>query len=123
MEKILLVDNHPFIRLGIRSQLSDYQDYCIVGEAENGAEAKELLKELNPDIVISSIVLPDVNGIELTKYIASNHVNVKVLILSQLVNNEVVTNAIDAGATGYLSKKSDTEELIKHYYETGEEIQ
>ena len=113
MQKILLVDKHPLIRIGIRDLILDYEGYTVVGEASNGKEALTILDELSPDIIITNVVMPDLNGIQLTRQAIKNNPNVRVLILSQLVNNDVVTNAIDAGATGYLSKESDPNELIE----------
>jgi DNA-binding NarL/FixJ family response regulator len=115
---ILLVDDHPFIREGLKaiisnnSKESDTHRYEIVGEAGNGSEAIDKVQRLKPDLCLMDISLPDQSGIELTGEIKRCFPMTKVLILSMHSKIEYIAEAMQAGAAGYLVKDSASEKLM-----------
>lgn len=112
--KIILVDDHLIVRDGIRALLEHEQNIQIVGEAENGKQAISLVMELDPDIILMDISMPDISGIEVTRQLKEiNKSKVRILILSMYVNEDFVNSAIKAGANGYLPKNTSKDELIK----------
>jgi len=110
---ILIVDDHPFFREGLKSLILKNEGYEIVGEAGNGEEGLKKAKELRPDIVIMDLSLPDTSGIEVTRNIREHLAEIQVLILSMHLKVEYVTEAFRAGATGYVTKESTTERLFE----------
>jgi DNA-binding NarL/FixJ family response regulator len=122
MIKVLVVDDHAILRDGIRSLLESQEDILVVGEAENGVEAIEFLKICFPDIVLMDISMPQMNGLEATRYIREHFPQVKVLILTQHDNYEYVSPALQAGAAGYVLKRSGRREMLnalRQVYEQG----
>lgn len=115
MEKIniLLVDDHTIVRDGIKATLKDQTNFVIVGEAVNGLEAIESVKQLNPDVVIMDITMPEMNGIDAAMAISKKHPNSKVLILSMHDNETYILKSVEAGAYGYLLKDVDKPEFVK----------
>lgn len=112
MIKVLVVDDHAILRDGIRSLLESQEDILVIGEAENGMEAIELVKRDPPDIVLMDISMPQMNGLEATRFIHDHYPQVKVLILTQHDNPEYITPALQAGAAGYVLKRSGRRELL-----------
>jgi two-component system, NarL family, nitrate/nitrite response regulator NarL len=110
--KILLVDDHPFLREGIRSYLSSQDHFEIVGEVGNGHEAIVESQKLHPDVVVMDISMPVMNGLEATRYLRKYLPTAKVLILSMHEQEEFTTQIIEAGARGYLPKNCDPDALI-----------
>jgi DNA-binding NarL/FixJ family response regulator len=111
--KIILVDDHQMFRDGVRSVLSDEENIDIIGEIGAAEGLYELLKILNPDLIITDISLPGISGIEIAKYVCKNYPNVKILILSMHSNEEFITKALNAGANGYLPKDTSMTELLE----------
>jgi DNA-binding NarL/FixJ family response regulator len=110
--RIFLVEDHHIMRRGLASLLMTELEAEIVGEAASGEDALALLKAENlPDVVIMDISLPGINGIETTRSIRTLYPDVKVLVLSMYNNPTVLHEAIQAGASGYILKKSMVEEL------------
>lgn len=109
---ILLVDDHPLFRKGLRLLLERQKDFLIVGEAGSGQEAIELAKNQPPDVVIMDIAMPDVDGIDATKQIRAKMPSVKVVALSMHAGRRFVENMLQAGAVGYILKKSVPEDLV-----------
>ncbi len=112
MIKVLVVDDHAILRDGIRSLLESQQDILVVGEAADGAEAIEQTGKLFPDIVLMDISMPNMNGLEATRLIKEKFPQVKVLILTQHDNREYISPALQAGASGYVLKRSGRRELL-----------
>jgi DNA-binding NarL/FixJ family response regulator len=112
MIRVLVVDDHAILRDGIRSILESQEDIQVVGEAENGLEAIEHIKKAPPDIVLMDISMPAMNGLEATRYIKEHFPAVKVLILTQHDNHEYITPALQAGAAGYVLKRSGRREML-----------
>jgi len=109
---IFLVDDHQIVRDGIKSLLLDSSEISIAGEALNGKELMEKLETIKPDVILMDISLPDISGIELTKQVTQNFPEIKVVILSMYTQEEFITNAIAAGAKGYLPKNTTQQELL-----------
>lgn len=109
---IFLVDDHQIVRDGIKSLLLDSSEISIAGEALNGKELMEKLETIKPDVILMDISLPDISGIELTKQVTQNFPEIKVVILSMYTQEEFITNAIVAGAKGYLPKNTTQQELL-----------
>lgn len=112
MIRVLVVDDHAILRDGIRSILESQEDIRVVGEAENGLEAIEHIKRTPPDIVLMDISMPGMNGLEATRFIKRNFPQVKVLILTQHDNHEYIAPALQAGAAGYVLKRSGRREML-----------
>lgn len=110
--KIVLVDDHHVVRKGLALLLNSHPDMSVIGEGTNGKEAIELAKKLTPEIMIMDLLMPVMDGIDATKHIVETIPNVKVLILTSMSDQDHTIPALDAGASGYLLKESDPEELI-----------
>jgi two-component system response regulator DegU len=110
---ILLVDDHTIVRDGIKATLKDQTNFIIVGEAVNGLDAIESVKQLNPDVVIMDITMPEMNGIDAAMTISKKYPDSKVLILSMHDNETYILKSVEAGAYGYLLKDVDKAEFIK----------
>ena len=110
--KILLADDHAIIRQGLCSLLEKQPDIEVVGAAEDGQEAMELVREKRPDIVIMDISMPNLNGIDAARKITSELENVKVIALSIHSSRRFVTEMLKAGASGYILKECLFDELL-----------
>ena len=110
---ILIVDDHPFFRDGVKSLLAKQSTYRVAGEAGSGEEGLKKAKEIRPDLVIMDIGLPDVSGIDITRSIREILAETRVVILSMHLKIEYITKAFQAGATGYITKESATERLLE----------
>ena len=111
--KILLVDDHQMVRLGLKSYLELQDDIAEVSEAVNGKEGVELALASRPDVIIMDIVMPEMNGIEATLAILKEWPEAKILILTSYLDNEKIYPVLDAGAHGYMLKTSSTEEILR----------
>ena len=109
--KILLVDDHKILRDGICSIVKGYPDMEVIGEAADGKKALQLVEELSPDVVIMDISMPDLNGIDATRRIISDHPKIKVIALSMHHDKQFVSEIFKAGASGYLLKDCAFDEL------------
>ena len=110
---ILIVDDHPFFREGVKSLLAKQSTYEVVGEAGNGKKGFRKAKELRPDLVIMDIGLPDISGIEVTRKIRELLPETRVVILSMHLKIDYIIKAFRAGATGYITKESATGRLLE----------
>ncbi len=109
--KVLLVDDHYLVREGIRSSLRHYPFIAVVGEAAEGAEAVELVKQLAPHVVLMDINMPGMNGLEATALIRARHPATKVIALTMHDKKEYVLSILRAGADGYVLKDTSPQEL------------
>ena len=109
---ILLVDDHPLFRKGLRLLLEEESDMRVVGEAGDGREAIERVRELSPDVVVMDISMPNLNGIEATQQILFYSPETKVVALSIHAGKRYVRDMLSAGAAGYILKDSVPEEMI-----------
>lgn len=110
--RILLVDDHPIVREGLKSHLATHDEVLVVGEAADGKEAMAKAKELSPDVVIMDISLPDMNGLEATRKLQSAVPTAKVLILTMHEDRNYIIESVRAGARGYVLKDASPEELL-----------
>ena len=104
--RLLLVDDHPVVREGLRVMLSVHQEFSIVGEASSGEEALEMVKQLVPHVVLTDIRMPGMDGIELTRQIKAIDPSIAVIVLTIHENEWYLMDALRAGASGYLVKDS-----------------
>jgi len=109
---ILLVDDHALVRRGFRRLLEDEEGITVVGEAEDGIRAVQMVRELNPRIVLMDCSMPGGDGISATREIARSHPKSSVLMLSMHSEDTLVRQAIDAGARGYILKKAADLDLM-----------
>ncbi|MBI4473252.1 MAG: response regulator transcription factor [Acidobacteria bacterium] len=109
--KLLIVDDHAILRQGLRRILEAEADMAVIGEAATGADAVKKARQLKPDVVIMDISLPDQDGIESMRQIVKT-VSTRVLILSVHLEHQVITEAVAAGAAGYLAKDTLDQELV-----------
>jgi DNA-binding NarL/FixJ family response regulator len=109
--RVLLVDDHPVVRTGLRIVLEQDGTIAVIGEAERGREAAYLALQLKPDIVLMDINLPDINGMEATKLIKASNPSIRVLVVSLHKEPEHVIGMLEAGADGYLVKQCQPDEL------------
>jgi DNA-binding NarL/FixJ family response regulator len=109
--KIILADDHRIMREGLRALLEKEAGIEVIAEADNGRTTVELSRELNPDVVVIDIGMPDLNGIDATRQIVSESPAVKVIALSMHSDRKFVREMLSAGASGYLLKDSAFEEL------------
>lgn len=110
--RILLADDHAVVRAGLRMLLGADAELQIVGEAETGVQALRLTAELEPDVVLMDISMPDMNGIEATRRIKAAHPNVAVLALTMHEDDQYFFEMLAAGASGYVPKRAAPNDLI-----------
>src|SRR5499426_2490922 len=111
--RVVLADDHTVVRQGLRALLMSEEDIDIVGEAENGRQAIQLVKKLLPDVAVIDIAMPVLNGLEATRQITRSVPSTKVLILSSYSDDEYIQQLTEAGAAGYLVKQTAANELLK----------
>ena len=109
--RILIVDDHGIIRQGLRLYLEFDPELMVVGEATNGIQALQLVQTLRPDIVLMDILMPMMDGLEATLAIRQDFPDTEVIILTSVVDENVISQCIRAGAIGYLLKDTRSEEL------------
>jgi DNA-binding NarL/FixJ family response regulator len=110
--RVALVDDHSLVRDGIKALLAVMSPLEMVGEAENGAQAIEMVGRCQPDLLLVDISLPDMNGLELTRVLRSQYPSLKVLVLSMYDNYEYVSESVRSGASGYVLKNAPSREII-----------
>jgi two-component system response regulator NreC len=113
MPRVLIVDDHAFIRRGVQTILHAFPEWEFCGEAENGKEAIRLADELKPEVIIMDVSMPGLNGIEATRAIRKTQPNVKIVLLTLHESAELLRSAFRAGARGYLLKTDAEQELVK----------
>ncbi|MFH6934987.1 response regulator [Flavobacterium sp. FlaQc-30] len=111
--RVVLADDHVFVRDGIKSLLENEANIEVVGEAIDGADALDVVVESKPDLLIVDIRMPNLTGIEVVEKLRSENNNVKIIMLSMHESEEYVLKSIKAGADGYLLKGSSKEEFLK----------
>ncbi len=111
--KVLIVDDHPLFRQGVRWSLETAEDIHIVGEAENGQEAIKLSDRFHPDVVLVDINLPGLNGLEVARVIKRHHPRIAIVVVSVYEDDEQLFQAIKVGAAAYSSKDVHPRELLE----------
>ena len=118
MIKVLLVDDHEMVRLGVSAYLTVQEDIEVIAQAENGKIGVEKALELKPDIILMDLVMPVMDGIEATKEILSKWKEAKIIIVTSFIDDEKVYPAISAGAKSYLLKTSSASEIAQAIRDT-----
>ncbi|MBD7938506.1 MULTISPECIES: response regulator transcription factor [Cytobacillus] len=111
MIRVLFVDDHEMVRIGVTAYLSAQPDIEVIGEADNGKQAIELAMELRPDIILMDLVMKEMDGIEATKHIIEKWPEAKIIIVTSFLDDEKVYPALEAGATSYMLKTSKASEI------------
>lgn len=113
MVRILVADDHHVVRRGLVFFLKTQPGIEIVGEAANGEEVVNLVKQLMPDVILMDLMMPVMNGIEATRIITSKYPSIKVLVLTSFSDQDHVLPALEAGAAGYQLKDIEPDELVR----------
>ncbi|MGX7199946.1 response regulator [Enterococcus nangangensis] len=113
MIRVMLVDDHEMVRIGVSAYLSIQEDIEVVGEAENGLIGYEKALDLRPDVILMDLVMDVMDGIESTKAILKDWPEAKIIIVTSFIDDEKVYPAIEAGAAGYLLKTSSAQEIAE----------
>ncbi|HTC43075.1 MAG TPA: response regulator transcription factor [Candidatus Acidoferrales bacterium] len=113
MPRVLIVDDHAFIRRGVETILQSFPEWEVCGEASNGSDAVQLANQLSPEVVLMDVTMPGMNGLEATRIIRKQHPDVKVILLTLHESSEVLRSGFRAGANGYLLKADAEDELMK----------
>lgn len=113
MRKILLVDDHALIRDAIKAYFKENTEFELAGEAKNGVQALDLMKENQYDLILSDINMPEMDGLELMKNIKSDYPDQKVLVLTMFNDNAQIKKMIELGANGYILKNATKSELFE----------
>ena len=111
--RLLIVDDHVMIRLGLSALMADEPDIKIVGEADTAAEALEMFDKLMPDVTLMDGILPDLHGVEATRAILAKHPQAKVILISINETAEDIHRAIEAGASGYVPKSHNQDSIVR----------
>lgn len=109
----MVVDDHLVVREGLITLLETFPDFDLVGEASSGEEAIHLCAQLEPDVVLMDLVMPDISGVEATRTIRQRHPDSQVLAVTSFKETEMVRGVLEAGAIGYLLKTVSAEELAQ----------
>jgi PAS domain S-box-containing protein len=118
--RVLVVDDHEFVRRGVRSLLLSQSNYEVCGEAVDGQDALEKARELKPDVIVMDVSMPKLNGLEATRLIRSMLPDSEVLILSQHESSQMLKEAVKAGARGYVVKSSISKDLLTALADVGQ---
>jgi NarL family two-component system response regulator LiaR len=110
---VLLVDDHKLVRQGVRAFLEAHAEFLVVGEAESGAEAVKLAEEHIPDVVLMDLIMPEMDGVEATRQVKNISPRSQIVVLTSYHEDEHIFPALEAGATSYLLKDIDMEELAE----------
>jgi two-component system, NarL family, response regulator LiaR len=116
--RILIVDDHTVVREGLNALFSAEPEMEVVGMASNGREAVELARELNPDVILLDLVMPEMDGVQATRKIKENNPQARILVLTSFAEEHQVYSAIKAGAIGYLMKDTSSDQLIQAIQDT-----
>ncbi|MCA0403612.1 MAG: UvrY/SirA/GacA family response regulator transcription factor [Proteobacteria bacterium] len=111
MIKVLIVDDHALVRMGIRRLLDDLADMEVVADAESGEQALTLVKTHKPDVVLLDMKMPGIDGWEVTRRLKKSHPQIKVIAVTALYAEPLPTRVLQLGAMGYLTKESGAEEM------------
>jgi len=111
--RVLIVDDHPMVRRGLRLFLETSEDMEVVGEAENGRVAVELAEQLKPDVILMDLVMPEMDGVTATRIIRERWPQVQIIALTSFQEKELVQDALEAGAISYLLKNVSMADLTE----------
>ncbi|MBN2314033.1 MAG: response regulator transcription factor [Sedimentisphaerales bacterium] len=111
--KVLIAEDHGVVRQGLRALIEEEQDIEVVGEAEDGLEVMELAEQSLPDVILMDITMPNLNGVEATRFILENHPNIRIIALSVHFDKHFVMEMLRAGASGYVLKSYLFDEVLR----------
>jgi len=111
--RVMLVDDHTMVRWGLATFLMVFEDFKLVGEAENGRTAVQLCSEVLPDVVLMDMAMPDMDGVTATRLIHQQFPQVRVIALTSFKEGKLIRDALEAGAIGYMLKDASAEELAQ----------
>ena len=112
-QRVLLVDDHEVVRLGLKALLERHPQFDVIGEASNAREALEMVGNYHPDVVVMDIRLPGTSGIEACEEITNRYPDTRVMMLTSYAEDEMLFSAIRAGASGYMLKQIGGEDLVR----------
>ncbi|MDN3237620.1 UvrY/SirA/GacA family response regulator transcription factor [Pseudomonas sp. WAC2] len=112
MIKVLVVDDHDLVRAGIIRMLADVDGIQVIGQADSGENGLNLVRELKPDVVLMDVKMPGIGGLEATRKLLRSHPEVKVIAVTACEEDPFPTRLLQAGASGYLTKGADIQEMI-----------
>jgi DNA-binding NarL/FixJ family response regulator len=110
--RVLIVDDHTVVRMGLRAFFDLLDDVAVVGEASDGSAAVALARQLSPDVILMDLVMPNMDGIEATARIKEERPTVEIVAMTSFLEEDKVTAALEAGATGYLLKDAQADEVV-----------
>lgn len=110
--RLMLADDHRMLREGLRRSLGD-EGFDVVGEASGGEEAVQIAGQLQPDVILMDVTMPDVDGVEATRRIHQSHPDIRIVMLTMHADQSVIAEALRAGASGYLVKDCSTDEIAE----------
>ncbi len=113
MISVLVVDDHDLVRMGISRMLSDDPNIKVVGEADSGDMAIKIARQLNPDIILLDVNMPNIGGLEATKRLIQIDPNIKIIAVSSLTTQPYPSMLLKAGVSGYITKGTPIDEMIK----------
>lgn len=118
--RVLFVDDHEMVRIGVSAYLATQEDIEVIAEADNGKKAIELALELRPDVILMDIVMDEMDGIEATRQIIDRWPEAKILMVTSFIDDDKVYPALEAGATSYVLKTSKASEIAKAIRDTNQ---
>jgi DNA-binding NarL/FixJ family response regulator len=110
--RILLVDDHPVVRQGLKTLLEGRSGWEVIGEASDGAEAVEKAKDLNPDVMVLDVTMPKMNGLEACRVLRRQAPQLEILFVTQHDSPQMMREALEAGARGYVVKSNAARDLL-----------
>jgi two-component system response regulator NreC len=113
MINIVLADDHRIVRQGVHLLLEAELDFRVLAEAKNGREAVRMVERFHPDVLLLDLIMPDMNGLEVTRVVRERFPKTNIVILTMHANEAYVLEALQAGAQGYVIKDSSSEELVR----------
>src|SRR5512141_3372198 len=111
--RVILVDDHPMVRLGLATTLSVFDDMQLVGEAESGEAAIQLCAKTSPDVILMDMSMPDMDGATAAHLIRQQYPDIQVIALTSFKEGKLIKNALEAGAIGYLLKDISADDLAR----------
>ncbi|HUL35687.1 MAG TPA: response regulator transcription factor [Candidatus Eisenbacteria bacterium] len=112
MPRVLIVDDHAFVRRGVQNIVDSFPDWELCGEASNGGDGVRMIEELRPDVVLMDVSMPGMDGIEATRAVRKGNSRIKIILITLHESVELLRSGFRAGANGYLLKADAEEELI-----------
>jgi DNA-binding NarL/FixJ family response regulator len=111
--RILLVDDHPIVRQGLKTLLEGRKGWEVIGEASDGVEAVEKAKDLTPDVMVLDVTMPRMNGLEACRVLRKQAPDLEILFVTQHDSPQMMTEALEAGARGYVVKSNAARDLLE----------